>query len=125
MPVTAARLADVGAGDPHPFELGWLGQHPLQQLAVASLELCPGAESAARGGHARGEGVAHHLQLAEADQPRLTSDGGDPSVDLEPGKGLRDEVGELPLEATDLAPQLGPSKLFVVPHIGPENRVSL
>jgi hypothetical protein len=39
MPVAATRLTDVGAGDPQPLVLGGSAQHPLQQLAVAGLEL--------------------------------------------------------------------------------------
>jgi hypothetical protein len=37
--VAAAGLADVGARDPQPLEVLWRVQHPLQQLAVAGLQL--------------------------------------------------------------------------------------
>lgn len=39
MPVATTWLADIGAGDPHPLVLGRSGQHLLQQLAVAGLQL--------------------------------------------------------------------------------------
>lgn len=48
MPVAATRLTDVGARDLQPLVLGWSGQHLLQQLTVAGLELGPILQLVAR-----------------------------------------------------------------------------
>jgi hypothetical protein len=113
--VSAARLAEVGAGDLKPFVLGRRGQHPLEQLAVGGLGLGPLAQGAAGVGDPVGERVADLLQLAEADQARLVRRGGHPRVDRHPREGPRGEAPELVLEAADLAPQLGARKALVAP----------
>lgn len=111
--MAAARLADVGAGDPHPLVLRRSGQHALEQLAVAGLELgaLPQLQlGAADPGRQR---VAHRLQLTEVERPRLGRDRGDAGVELEAGKRLGDERAELRFEAPDLASQLRPGEPLV------------
>jgi hypothetical protein len=113
MPGAAAGFADVGAGDPQPLVLRGGGQHPLEQLAVARLEL--GALPQPKPGLAdpRRQRVAYGLQLAQAERPRLPRDGADSGVDREARKSLGDEEAELGFEAPDLAPQLDPGETLV------------
>ncbi len=113
MPVAAARLTDVGACDPQPLVLGRGGQHPLEQLAIAGLEL--GALLQLKPGLAdpRRQRVADNLQLAQAKRPRLTRNGADSGVDREARKGIGDEGAKLSFEAPDLTPQLSARKSLV------------
>jgi hypothetical protein len=111
--VTASRLAEVGAGDPQPLELGGLGEHPPEQLPVGGLELGALGESAACRGNPRRQGIADLLQLAEADHARLPRSGGNARIDGEARKALRREPGELSFEAADLTPQLGTGESLV------------
>ena len=113
--MAAAGLADIGAGDPHPLEVRRVGQHPLEQLAVASLELGPLVERQARLADPLGKFVAHPLQLAEAEHPRLAATAAHRGVDLDPAEGLGEQPGQLVLEPGDLAPQLGAGKALVAP----------
>ncbi len=71
MPVAAARLAEVGAGDPHPLEVARRGEHPVEQLAVARLQLGALSQCRARVLDPGGEGVADGLELAEVERPWL------------------------------------------------------
>jgi hypothetical protein len=70
VPASTAWLAEVGARDPHPPELGGRGDHFSQQLAVSGLD--PGALSQidARLGDKLGQIVAQLLELAEVEDPR-------------------------------------------------------
>ena len=70
--MAAARLAEVVARDAQPLEVLRAGQHPLQQLAVAGLELGPLAQCAARVLDPIGQGVANRLQLTQVERSRLT-----------------------------------------------------
>jgi hypothetical protein len=111
--VAAARLADVGPRDPQPLEVPRPLQHPLQQLAVAGLELLPLAQGGASRADARGEGVANQLQATELERAVAIARGRHPRVDLESREGLGDERRELALEAADLPPQLGAGEPLV------------
>ncbi len=113
MPVAAAGLAEVVAADPDPLELGRRGQHPAQQLAVGGLDPGALAQPQARVGHPLGQLVAQPLQLAEIEDPRRPGGGVDAVVDLDPAEGLRQEAGQLALEAADLTAQLGPGEALV------------
>ena len=53
------------------------------------------------------------LELAEAKDPWLAANRGNPVVDLDPAEGLGEETGELALEMADLAPQLDPGEALV------------
>jgi hypothetical protein len=107
MPVATAGLADVGAGDSQPLVLGRRSEHPLQQLAVAGLELCPFLQPQPRGADPGRERIANGLEVAEVERPRLLRAGSDAGVDLDPGEGVGEERAELGLETADLPPQLG------------------
>lgn len=72
MPGAAAGLSDVMASDPHPLELGWIGEHCLQQLTVTGLELGALIEPQPRLSDPSREFIAHPLQLAQIEYPRLT-----------------------------------------------------
>lgn len=106
MPVAAARLAQVLAGDPHPLEPRRVGEHPVQQLAVAGLELVAPLELAPGGPDPGGQRVAHGLQLAEVEGAGAARRGGDARIDSQPREGLGGDRAELALEPADLAAQL-------------------
>jgi hypothetical protein len=105
--------------------IGWRGQHPAQQLAVACLQLALLLEGDAGGSDPLGEGVAHLLQLVEAGDPRLGEMTGDGSVDGEAGECLDGEAGELMLEASDLAPQLSAREALVASNSKRREHVSI
>jgi hypothetical protein len=106
VPVTTARLADVGAADLDPLEVLRRGKHLAQQLAVVGLDPGPLAQRDPRLRDPIREIVAQPLQLAQVEDPRLHRDGGDTVIELDPAEGLGEEAGELTLEVADLAPQL-------------------
>lgn len=120
MPVAATRLADVGAGDPQPLVLGGSAQHPLEQLAVAGLELGSFLKAAARNADPGRERVADRLEVAETQRPWLARESADAGVDLDTGKGVGEERAELRLETADLSPQLGARQPLVTvdPQVG-------
>ncbi len=91
MPVATTRLADVGAGDPQPLVLGRSAQHPLQQLAIAGLELGPILQPSARFADPGRQRVADGLEIAETQRPRLAREGTDAGVDLDAGEGVGEE----------------------------------
>jgi len=111
--VTTAGQTEVVAAHLHPLEIRRRGQHLAQQLMIRGLD--PGAFAQGQPclGDSLGEVVAQLLELAEAEDPWLTANRGDPVVDLDPAEGLGEETGELPLEMADLAPQLNPGEALV------------
>jgi hypothetical protein len=106
VPLAAARLADLGAGDLDPLELGGAGQHRPQQLALAGLLAGALAQRGAGAGDPLGEGVAQALELTEVEDPGLAGGRGDSVLDDDPAEALGDEAGELAVEAGDLGAQL-------------------
>lgn len=112
MPVAAAVLADVLAGDAHPLVLGGSGEHAAEQLPVARLQPGLAAQRVARLGDPPGEAVAHPLQLSQVGDVR-DARRPDAGRDRQPREGLRREPQQLPLEAADLAAQLGPREALV------------
>lgn len=112
MPVLAARLADVLGANPDPLVGGGVGDHPLDQRprlllgGAAALELRPGFGEAVR------EGIAHLLELADAEQAR-SAGGADPPLDLRSGR-RREQLRKLPLHAGDLRPQGTASRLQIL-----------
>lgn len=111
--MAAARLADVAAGDPHPLVRDRVGKHPLQELPVAGLDQRALVERDAGLADPGGEVVTDALQLTEVEHTRLRRAGGYRAIQLDPWKGLGEETGELLLEPTDLAPQLGAGEPLV------------
>ena len=105
MPVTAARLADVGAADPNPAVVLRRGKHLGEKFAVGLLDQGALGERAVGLGEAGSERVADLLQLAEVEDPRRPG-GVDPVGDVDPAHALRDQPGELTLELADLPAQL-------------------
>ncbi|MBS1862461.1 MAG: hypothetical protein JSS68_12200 [Actinobacteria bacterium] len=118
MPAAAARLADVGAADPHPAVALRRGQHLAEQLAVGLLDQGALGEGTVRFGDASGERVAHLLEPAEPEDARRPG-GLDPVRHVHPPEPLGDEPGQLALELADLAPQLGPRPALIdrQPHV--------
>ena len=113
MPVAAARLADVGTGDPHPLVLGRRRQHLFQQLAVALRQLVAPVQRDASLRDPLGKGISDTLQLAETGDSRRSRQSRDSGVYGETRKGLGGEAGQLALETADLAAQLGPRQPLV------------
>jgi hypothetical protein len=115
VPSAAARLADVGAADPHPLELGRRIEHFLQQLTVLILDQHSIAKSGAGFGDAVGETIANGLQLPEVKYPwnGRTSVTLNAMRDLGVAEGFAEERGQLRLQARDLTAQLEPSLALV------------
>jgi hypothetical protein len=93
--------------------LGGSGQHLLQQLTVAGLELGSILQPAARDSDPCRERVADRLEVAETQGPRLLREGADARIDLDTGEGVGEERAELSLETADLTPQLNPGESLV------------
>jgi hypothetical protein len=104
--VAAARLADVGAGDADPLELGRRSKHFAEQLPVGGLHAGALVQPQAALGDPVGELVAQPLQLAEVEHARLAGEPRDVVLDPHPTEPLGHQPGELALETADLAPQL-------------------
>jgi hypothetical protein len=122
--VTATGLAEVVARDAQPLEVLWAGKHPLQQLAVAGLELGAVLQGPAGVLDPIRESVANRLQLTEVERPRVARNGGHLGGEFEARECLGDQRGELPLEAADLAPQLGAGETLVAANSQRASRVS-
>jgi hypothetical protein len=71
--------------------LGRGGQHLLQQLAVAGLELGLILQPAARGADPGRKRVADGLELAEVQRPRLPRESTDAGLDLHTREGVSEE----------------------------------
>jgi hypothetical protein len=93
--------------------LGRSGQHLLQQLAIAGLELGPVPQLALRGADPGRERVADGLEIAKAERPRLPRKGADAGIDLNAGEGVGEKRAELCLETADLTPQLNSGEPLV------------
>ncbi len=113
MPVPATRLADVGARDPQPPVLRRGREHPLQQLAIAGLELDLLLQLSPCDADTRRQGVADSLQIAQTECARLFGDRRNTGVESQTGKGIGDKRAELRFEAADLTPQLRPGEPLV------------
>jgi hypothetical protein len=68
--VATAGLADIDAGDPHPPVGGRVGEHALQRLSIAGLDLRTIGERSTGDGDLLGESVAHALQLTQVGDTR-------------------------------------------------------
>lgn len=108
--MTATRLANVGTGDPQPLALGRRGEHVAQKLAIALLQLVAPAQRNASVRDPLGKGVSNALQLAEIGDPRRSGQSRNPGIYRKPWERLSRKVAQLPLEAPELAPQLGPGQ---------------
>ena len=122
--MAAAGLADVGAGDLDPLVLGGRVQHPLQQLAVAGLQLSLLLKLTPRVADPPGQRVADRLQLTEVERARGGCDRGDAVVDPQAREGVGDEGAELGFEAADLTAQLHPREPLVAVHAKRGRRLS-
>lgn len=123
--MATARLTDVGARDPHPLVISGRRQHPLEQIAVAGLQLVLFAQGVMCLGNAIGKFVANSLQLLEPRDSRFRKAGGDRGVQGKSGKGLSAEPGKLVLEAADLTAQLRTREALVASHSKRRQRVSI
>lgn len=69
--MTATRLADIGARDPHPLVLSGSGKHSPQQLAVLGLQFILLLKGEARCCNPVCQRVTNPLELLEARDPGL------------------------------------------------------
>jgi GAF domain-containing protein len=111
--VTAAGLADVGAADPHPAVVARRLDQGAEKFAVGGLGGGPRGERRAGLAGALGERVAQALELAEVEQARGRAGCDDRVEDGDTPEAVEGEVGELELEAADLAAQLGAREALV------------
>lgn len=119
MPAPATRLAEVGAGDQHPLEVGRRSEHRPQALAVRVLLAGAFAQGQPRRGDPAGEGVALTLEIAEPEDPGLDAERADAMLDRNPAKGLAEQPGQLTLEPADLSAQLGAGGALVDADVEP------
>ena len=85
--------------------LGGLGDHPLEKPRLAS-SISPRRSISPRASATRSASASRtSLQLPDAEHPRAAG-GSDAPLDLPAGEGRGEELGELALEAGDLAAQL-------------------
>ena len=68
--MAAAGLAEVVAGDAQPLEVPGLGEHPIEQLAIAGLELGSPPQRCARVLDPVRQGVPNRLQLTQVERSR-------------------------------------------------------
>lgn len=88
-----------------------IGEHPLEQLALAGLGLGALRELVLDLANAQRQRVADPLELSDLEHP-WTADGADPPFDPLAGKALREQLAEPPLQPRDLATQLGAGTAF-------------
>jgi len=111
--VATTRLPHVSPGDSQPLVFGGRGEHVTQELAVTLLQPVALAQRDTSLGDPSRQGVADSLQLTEVSNSRRSRRAGRASAHPKPREGLGRKAGQLPLEAPDLAPQLGTSKSLV------------
>lgn len=97
--------------------LGGRGEHPLEQLAIARLQLVLLAQRLAGGADALGERIADALELGEAGDMRDGVRDSYPGVELDPLKGLDTKTRQLVFEAADLAAQLDAREALIAPRV--------
>ena len=71
--------------------LGRGGQHLLQQLAIAGLELGSILQPVSRDADPGRQRVTDGLEIAETQRPRLPREGADAGIDLDAGEGVGEE----------------------------------
>lgn len=106
MPVAATGLADVGARNPHPLVLGGSVEHPLEQLAIAGLQITALGQGGASPGDPLRQRIPHPLELFQSSHPRRGEATGDLRVNAEPRKSLSAQTRQLMLQPPDLTSKL-------------------
>lgn len=117
MPVAATSLAEIVTRDPQPLVVARRGEHALEQLPVAALELGPLAKGQAGVLDAIRELVADRLELAQAKRAGRRCASRDVGRQAEPREGLGEERGKLPFEASHLSPQLGAGEALAAAYL--------
>lgn len=123
--MAATRLANISARDPHPLVIRRRRQHPLEQLAVAGLQLVLLDQGASGLGYAIGERIANPLELLKPSHPRLGKAGRDRGIERETRKSLGTEAGKLMLKAANLASQLRAREALIASHLKRRERLSI
>jgi hypothetical protein len=103
--VPAPRLSDVLVRDLDPGKAFGLGDHALEQLAVALLDVATVRQPAPYLLDASGESVAGALELGDVEDPRA-SGGGNGVGNAAPRERGGEELCQLALEPGDLGPQV-------------------
>ena len=111
--MSATVLADVGTGDADPLVSGGVGEHALQQLAIALPELGLLGQRPTCIADPLGQRVAHPLELLQAGDPGRPLRRADAGLDRAQRESLGSQPRELTLEAPDLAAQLGAREALV------------
>lgn len=102
----AAALADVLVRDLNPTVLAGVGDHALDQSAIALLGIDATRELGPGRGNALGKPVTHALEVADAEHARAARRGHAP-LEVPAGERGREDLAQLALEACDLAPEVG------------------
>jgi hypothetical protein len=114
--VAAAGRANVVARDTQPLVLRRRSHHPLEQLAVAGLEIVLSLQSHARARDPVCKRIADPLKLLQPGDAGLAVGGRDTGIDGDAGKGLGSKAGKLVLEATYLATHLSAREVLVTSY---------
>jgi hypothetical protein len=125
VPVPAAGQTEVVTRDLHPLVVPRGLEHPLQQLVIVPLELVTLAQGAAGVLHARRQGVADRLELAEVEHSRLARERRHLIGHLQATECLADQSRLLSFKPTDLASKLGTGKALVPIHLRRKPTISL
>jgi hypothetical protein len=104
--VLAAPLADVLVRDLDPAVVVRVGDHPLDERAVVLLDIHTAGKLGPRVCHAVGKPVADPLEVADAEHARATR-GGHAPLEVATRERGGEDLGQLALEAGDLAAKLG------------------
>ena len=124
MPVLALALADVVVRDANPAVLGRVGDHQLDQVPVALLDVRAPPDLGLGLSHPHDQGVPHTLQLGGTQHPRAaggTHRPGDPAA----GEGRRPQLAQLTFETCDLAAQLVPEGALILDSDGLKSELVL
>jgi hypothetical protein len=107
--VAATGFTDRLVGDPDPLVGRRVGDHLLDQLAVALLDVGAAVQLAAGLREPVGHRIADHLELFDIQDPRTAADPGSCDSPLDPGarEGGAEQSAEFALHPGDLAPQVG------------------
>jgi hypothetical protein len=125
MPVATAGRADVVARDPQPLVLSGRRHHPLEQLAVAGLEIVLPLQGHTGVRDPVGKRIADPLELRQPGDAGLAAGSRDTGIDRKAREGLGMEARELVLETTYLATQLSARETLVSPYSKRAKRFSI
>lgn len=109
----AAAVTDIVVRDQDPWVALRLGDHPLDESAVALLGVRAAAQLVLGLADAHEQRIADALQLGRAEKAGA-ADGADLPIDPLARKSGGPELGELQLEPGYLAPELDPERALII-----------